>query len=169
MPPKFRIYSDRRIARTLMQPGSGTRRQFAARGGRAGFLYRQSGRRLFKNQDRLYPFDEKRPETLSVLDKSAFSAKIRSDGRMDIEVRAPAAYWVERGNKPGPKDGKLMRIRVRRGAQRKRKGKYVIRGGGRVVRGKDGRFYLFTRKVRAHKGYGLLRRSIEAAFRQPRR
>lgn len=166
---KFRIDSDRAIARAILKPGTETRKELQARANLAGIHYRALGNRIlsqkgYKSPDS--PFEGK--DHLSVTDKRAFKVRIEND-HLEIIVDAPAAEYVETGNEPGP-SGDNMAIRIKPSKVRRKRGKrgkpkFVLSNGTRVRQYK-GRFYLFTRRAKPTKGYHLLEKAVRSAFRR---
>lgn len=165
---RFKIDTDDQIARALLKPGTGTRRQLVARANLAGIQYRRLGERIIAQKgynSPQSPFEKK--DQLSILDKAAFKVEVRG-GTIDISVNAPAAEFVEVGNEPGAQ-GEFMRIQVKKTKVKKRKNRrgktsYTLSSGTRVRR-INGKYYITTNKIKSAKGYGLLRKAVRTAFR----
>jgi len=166
---RFRIETDKQIARAILKSGSETRRELVARSNLVGIQYRALGNRIINQKGYKSPnspFEEK--DHLSVLDKTAFKVEVVGD-HIEISVIAPAAGYVEKGNEPGP-SGKNMAIRVKSSAVKRRKGKrgktrYSLASGAKI-RKYQGKYYLFTKRAKPFKGYRLLEKSVRTAFRR---
>lgn len=162
---KFRIDSDKQIARALLRHGTQTRAQLLGRAGKARQEYNRAFREESARQESGYknassPFDQKQQQ--SILDKRSFSAKVVGD-HIEISITSPAAVFAEEGNKPGPK-ADLMAIRIKPRAV-KRKGRRMTIASGAKVSKYKGHYYIFTNKVKPFTGYHLLRRAVNTAFR----
>lgn len=165
---RFRIETDRQIARALLSPASLTRRQLMARANLVGIHYRALGSRIIGQKgynSPSSPFEKK--DQLSVLDKAAFKVEVVDD-HLEISVNAPAAQYVEEGNAPGP-SGERMAIRVKDSKVRRKRGKRgktrFTLSSGTNVRQYRGKFYIFAKRARPAKGYRLLEKAVRSAFR----
>lgn len=160
----IRIETDGQIARALLRPGTGTRRQLQARANLSRAFYLREYTKSAPSRAASI-FEQK--DQLSITDKAAFKTEIQG-GEIIISVNAPGAEFAEVGNEPGPSDEK-MRIRIKSSKVRKTKGKrggtkFVLSDGTKVSR-HQGKYYLFTNRVKPFTGYHLLRKSVETAFR----
>lgn len=167
---KFRIETDRGIARALLNTGTRSRRELNARAQLVGIHYRREYAKSAPSRG-ASPFEQKEisDKSRSVTDPKAFSVKIdQSRGEIIISITAPAAGFVEVGNAPGP-SGKKMAIRVKpskvRHSRGKRGGKKLTLDSGTKVRFYQGKYYIFAQKVRPAKGRFLLEKAVRTAFR----
>lgn len=125
-------------------------------------LYRSA---RHKRDDSDYPF-RRHPGQRSV--RSLASAKIRPiPGGLRITIEAEGAYFLEKGNDAKGSiiqapAGKKLYIPIKKRARRT--GPKGLDPKAFVFKGRDGRMYLATRRVRAYKGRHLLERSVAAAF-----
>lgn len=162
---KFRIDSDKQVARALLRQGTQTRAQLMGRAGKVRQEYNKMFRIESARQESGYknpssPFDQKQQQ--SILDRSAFSVKVVGD-HIEIAITSPAAVYVEEGNEPGPPND-LMAIRIKPKAVKRKGRKLTLKSGAKVSKYK-GKYYIFTTKVKPFKGYHLLQKAVNTAFR----
>lgn len=141
-----------------------------ARANLAGEHYRQLARRSIAARGYESPahaFEGK--DQRSVTDKTSWKRPRIEGDRLVLEVDAPAAEFVERGNEGHTKEDGKMVIRVKPSAVRKSRGKrsgkpvYRLSGGARVKR-EGSKFFLFTKRVRPARARRLLEKAVRSAF-----
>lgn len=168
----IKIDTDKQIARALTRPGTETRSQLQSKMNLVKAEYNKQYKKSAPERAKS-PFEQK--DQVSVLDSGVYESKF-INGELVMIINAPAAEFVEIGNKPSTnrktvgidvKKDHVQTIIIKSKRSKKKRKKHVIIGSETEVRrGKKGGFVLFRKRrgIDSAEGRHLLENAVRHVF-----